>query len=144
MQHQIINQIYCAAPALSYSPLIPLAAWEQLSKLILTAQYESCICCAMKNAVRHTDKEGSRKLFLTMLGTGAYGNDPQWVWEVLGPLCTKYTTTDLEIYVVNHSEHFPENLVEGQVVTRERDDRPPPGLQLPPLRVPLCTDTLPT
>ena len=47
MKQQIINQIYCAAPALSYCPWIPAAAWDELSKLILHAQYECCICCAV-------------------------------------------------------------------------------------------------
>ena len=67
----------------------------------------------VRNATRQTDKEGSRKLFLTMLGTGAYGNDPRWLWEIFRHLCTKYATTHLEIYVVNYSDDFPQNLSDG-------------------------------
>ena len=47
MKQQNINQIYCAAPTLSYCPWIPGAAEQELSKLILNAQYEYCICFAV-------------------------------------------------------------------------------------------------
>ena len=67
----------------------------------------------VRNAVRHADKEGSRKLFLTMLGTGAYGNDPGWLWEIFRRLCTKYAETQLDMYIVNYSDDFPQNLREG-------------------------------
>ena len=72
-QHQV-SQIYCSALPVAYSPL-PAKLWSEFAKLILEAAYEATICTAILNAQIY----GNNRLFLTLLGGGAFGNETSWI-----------------------------------------------------------------
>ena len=69
-----VTQVYCSALPVAYSG-IPAAQWVGFATLILEAAYEATMLSALLNAARG----GSRRLFLTRIGGGAFGNDDAWI-----------------------------------------------------------------
>ena len=67
----IVTQAYCSALPVAYSGL-PSRSWERFARLILEAAYEATFAAALLNA----SKTGNKSLYLTLLGGGAFGNDP--------------------------------------------------------------------
>ena len=95
-QHQI-SQIYCSALPVAYSPL-PLHLWERFAKLILEAAYEATICTAIINA----QTNGNNRLFLTLLGGGAFGNATDWITDSIQRSLRFYQDFDLDVRIVSY------------------------------------------
>ncbi len=73
-----VSQAYCSALPVAYSRHSSYL-WAEFARLILEASYEATICAAILNAV----KNGNNRLFLTLLGGGAFGNDTDWIIEAI-------------------------------------------------------------
>ena len=95
-QHTV-TQAYCSALPVAYSHL-PAELWEPFGRLVLEAAYEATLCAAMLNASR----TGNRRVFLTLLGGGAFGNDPVWITSAIARALERYRRYDLEVAVVSH------------------------------------------
>ena len=84
-----VHQVFVSAanlahvrPALAGDPRI-----EGLARLLLRVAYRLTILAGAENAARQAaraDRPGRRRLFLTLVGCGVFGNDPHWVCEALG------------------------------------------------------------
>lgn len=64
-----VSQAYCSALPVAYSDRFS-DLWTKFAQLVLEASYEATICSAILN----WRKNGNNKLFLTLLGGGAFGN----------------------------------------------------------------------
>jgi hypothetical protein len=95
-QHRV-TQAYGAALPVAYSHL-PAKLWENFARLVLDASYEATICAAILNA-RST---GNRRVFLTLLGGGAFGNDPDWIMGAIERALRLHERHDLEVAIVSH------------------------------------------
>ena len=73
-----VTQVYCSALPVAYSG-IPTAEWAGFASLILEAAYEATVLSAVLNAARG----GSRRLLLTRIGGGAFGNAEDWISAAL-------------------------------------------------------------
>ena len=69
-----VTQIYCSALPVAYST-IPDRQWAGFASLVLEAAYEATLLAGLLNAARGA----SRRVFLTRLGGGAFGNDATWI-----------------------------------------------------------------
>jgi hypothetical protein len=69
-----VTQVYCSALPVAYSG-IPATEWAGFATLILEAAYEATVLSAVLNAARG----GSRRLLLTRIGGGAFGNEETWI-----------------------------------------------------------------
>jgi hypothetical protein len=107
-QHTV-SQIYCSALPVAYSPL-PAHLWEKFARLILEASYEATICTAILNARNN----GNDRLFLTLLGGGAFGNATDWIVDGIDRALRLYRDIDLDIAIVSYgsSKPFIRQLVE--------------------------------
>jgi len=74
--------------------------WERLARIILKASYECVFHAAILNMMRHSGEAGSRKIFLTLVGGGAFGNRSRWINDAIVHCCTKFKNLDLEVYLV--------------------------------------------
>lgn len=75
-----VSQAFCSALPVAYAERPNHGAdWAPFATLILEAAYEATLWAAVLNA-RHT---GSRTVFLTRLGGGAFGNDDKWIHAAL-------------------------------------------------------------
>ncbi len=71
---------------------------------ILEAAYEATLCTAIVNATRN----GSSRLFLTLLGGGAFGNDIAWIVGAIQRALALYKDADLDIAIVSYHSSNPD------------------------------------
>ena len=93
----LVSQIYCSAMPVSYSGL-PRPAWAPLARLVLEAAYEATLLAAVFNAARGV----SRRLLLTRLGGGAFGNDDSWIDGAMLRALRLAGRHDLDVAVVSY------------------------------------------
>jgi hypothetical protein len=94
-----VTQAYCSALPVSYSS-IESFYWERFARLILEATYEMTFLTALINY----EKTGNPKLFLTLIGGGAFGNDTDWILESLNTSLKKFENTPLEVSIVSYGQ----------------------------------------
>ncbi len=97
-----VTQAFCSALPVAYSRL-EMSQWEPFARLVLEASYEAVFCSAILNRL----ETGSGKLFLTLLGGGAFGNDFEWIVSAIERSLKKYQSYELEIEIVSYGESKP-------------------------------------
>lgn len=92
-----LTQVYCSALPVAYSR-IPAAKWAGFASLSLEAAHEATLSAAMLNAARG----GSRRLLLTRIGGGAFGNDEDWISAALRRVLQIVAGQGLDMLLVSH------------------------------------------
>lgn len=100
-QHHV-TQAFCSALPVAYSS-VNSELWEPFARLILEASYEATFCAAVLNA-RTT---GQNRLYLTLLGGGAFGNDIAWIVEAIHRSAELYAWADLDVAIVSFCNSNP-------------------------------------
>ena len=95
--NQIVSQAYCSALPVAYSSVDPIY-WESFARLILEATYEATLHAAMINY----DRTGCNKVFLTLVGGGAFVNEIDWIIESLNQALQIFRSTPLEIGIISY------------------------------------------
>ena len=72
---RLVSQAFCSALPIAYSALRDGDDWQHFAQLVLDAAYEATLWAGVLNARRG----GSDIVCLTLLGGGAFGNDPAWI-----------------------------------------------------------------
>ena len=96
----IITQVFGSACACAYSNNT-CHLWAPFASMILRASYEATLLTAVKNMYKHEGKEGSRKVYLTKLGGGVFGNSESWIKGAIEEACEKMKDFGLEVIVVS-------------------------------------------
>jgi hypothetical protein len=95
-QHTV-TQAYCSALPVSYSTL-SADLWSGFAVLVLEAAYEATLGAAVLNCLQ----SGSRRLFLTLLGGGAFGNRTEWIISAIDRALRRYASFELHVSVVSY------------------------------------------
>ena len=98
----VVTQAYCSALPVGYSAL-PSGLWKEFAQLVLEASYEGTFCAASLNLAR----TGNKKVYLTLLGGGAFGNDSAWIIAANGRAIEMFSDTGLDIAIVSHGGSNP-------------------------------------
>lgn len=98
-EDQLVSQAFCSALPVSYSH-IPSGRWTSFATLVLEAAYEATLWAAVINA-RDT---GSRVVFLTSLGGGAFGNEQPWIHHAMRRALTQLAEVGLDVRVVSYGK----------------------------------------
>lgn len=98
----LISQVYCSALPVAYSNHSS-SLWAEFARLVLEAAYEATICTAILNSNRN----GNNRVFLTLLGDGAFGNQSDWIIESLQRALNLYKHADLDIAIVSYGSSKP-------------------------------------
>ena len=98
----LVSQAYCSALPVAYTPHAS-HLWAPFAQLVLEAAYEATLCAAIVNAQRH----GNNRVFLTLLGGGAFGNDPAWIMAALQRAVHIYQQADLDVVLVSYGSPTP-------------------------------------
>jgi hypothetical protein len=77
--------------------------WEDIARLILEAAYEATLCAAVCN----TERNGANRVFLTLLGGGAFGNETDWILGAIDRALNLYEDTGLDVAIVSHGRSNP-------------------------------------
>jgi len=98
----VVSQAYCSAMPVSYSRH-SAAVWAPLATVVLEAAYEATICAAIENAAR----TGNNRLYLTLLGGGAFGNEKSWITDSIQRAIGIYCDCGLDIAIVSYGASKP-------------------------------------
>jgi hypothetical protein len=94
-----VTQAYCSALPVAYSHHSS-EQWESFAKLILEASYEATLCAGILNA----EETGNYKVYLTLLGGGAFGNSMSWIIQSIHRALDRYRHVNLEVYIVSYRQ----------------------------------------
>ncbi len=94
-----VSQAYCSALPVANSRYAP-ELWEPFARLVLEAAYEATLCAAVLNA----RQAGNNRLYLTLLGGGAFGNQPDWIADGLQRALQRYHDRGIDVAIVSHGE----------------------------------------
>ncbi|MDI9331727.1 MAG: hypothetical protein QM527_10560 [Alphaproteobacteria bacterium] len=97
-----VSQIYASALPVAYSPH-PKRWWARFAQLVLEAAYEATLCAGILNA----QKTGQRKVFLTPLGGGAFGNETDWIIGAIKRALRVSQGHALDVAVVSYGRSQP-------------------------------------
>lgn len=98
---QLVTQAFCSACPVSYGRS-PGELWQPTAALVLEAAYEATLLVAAHQARRHGGAYGSRSVYLTMLGGGAFGNRPEWICGALLKALRRCRDLPLHVRVVEY------------------------------------------
>lgn len=98
----LVSQAYCSALPIAYSDY-SAELWEDFARLVLEASYEAAICAAILNS-RNT---GNNRVFLTLLGGGAFGNRMPWITDSIRHVFQRYENWDVDLVFVSYSGSSP-------------------------------------
>jgi len=93
-----VTQAYCSALPVTYSNHSS-ELWAAFAQVILEASYESTLCAGILNFIN----TGNNKVFLTLIGGGAFGNDISWIINAIRRALLKYQSVDLDVVIVSYS-----------------------------------------
>ena len=93
----LVTQTYCSALPVGYSSYAS-DLWEEFARLILEASYEATMCAAIVNA----QATGNRRVYLTLLGGGVFGNSIDWILDAMQRSFKCYEHYDLDVAIVSY------------------------------------------
>lgn len=98
----LVTQAFCSAVPVAYSEL-PDSLWEPLARLVLDASYEATLHAALLNTIR----TGNSKVYLTLLGGGAFGNRSEWIFEAIEKALHRFRKAGLNVFIVSYGSSNP-------------------------------------
>lgn len=93
-----VTQAYCSALPVSYSKQRP-ELWAGFARIVLEASYEATICAGILNSLN----TGNNKVYLTLVGGGAFGNKLSWIIDAINRSLKLYRYSGLDVVLVSHS-----------------------------------------
>ena len=100
---QLVSQAFCAALPVSYTS-VPSHRWAPFATLVLEGAYEATLWAAVLNARQH----GSNVVFLTHLGSGAFGNERAWIDGAMRRALHLVQGLDLDVRIVSYHAPSPD------------------------------------
>jgi len=99
---KLVTQAYCSALPVSYSTH-PIALWRDFACLVLDAAYEATLAAAVMNKAQ----TGNGRVFLTLLGGGAFGNDEDWILSAIRRALELFRYYPIEVKLVSYGSSNP-------------------------------------
>jgi hypothetical protein len=96
----LVHQVYASALPIAYADA-PAADWEPFARLVLDAAYQATFAAALAL--------GAKRLFLTRLGGGAFGNPSDWITDAIAGAIHTYRAAPLDVRIVSHGQANPDN-----------------------------------
>ncbi len=92
-----VTQVYCSSLPVAYSQQSSVL-WAEFARIILEASYEATICAGILNF----QKTGNNKVYLTLIGGGAFGNEIAWIINAIERSLDLYSHIGLDIFIVSY------------------------------------------
>jgi len=97
-----VSQVFCSALPVAYRAFAA-ELWEPFARLILEATYEATFHAALLNR----DRTASSRLYLTLVGGGAFGNRFEWITDALARAVRNFADTGLDVRMVSYGGRTP-------------------------------------
>ena len=98
----LVTQAYCSALPVAYSGHAH-DLWEAFACLVLEASYEATLCAALLNFIR----TGNNKVYLTLIGGGAFGNQDDWIFTAIQRALDLFQHKGLDVAIVSYKVSKP-------------------------------------
>ncbi|MFT7464735.1 MAG: hypothetical protein ACI9EF_003094 [Pseudohongiellaceae bacterium] len=98
----LVTQVYGSALPVAYGEP-PTAQWEPFARLVLEASYEATLWAAVLNR----EASGNRRVFLTLLGGGVFGNRIEWILDAIERALRLAGDCDLDVGIVSYGSSNP-------------------------------------
>ena len=115
---RLVSQAFCSALPIAYSDLRHSDGWQHFAQLILDAAYEATLWAGVLNARRG----GSDIVCLTLLGGGAFGNDPAWINHAIRRALRLAAPHALDVRLVCY--HAPDRETRAMIAEFAQDTHP--------------------
>ncbi|CAB9503610.1 expressed unknown protein [Seminavis robusta] len=102
---QRVAQVYCSALPIAYDITASDADWSHFAQLVLDGSYEATLAVA---AVLAKERNKRVKVYLTMLGGGAFGNRVEWIRQAIQRALRLYQDSMLDVYLVHYKKLSPD------------------------------------
>lgn len=96
---RLVTQVYCSAMPVAYSDL-DADLWAPFAQIVLEAAYEATLLAAIQNAAQ----TGNNRVFLTMLGGGAFGNRQDWIASAMLRALRLHAHSGLDVHLVTYGQ----------------------------------------
>lgn len=93
----LVSQAYCSAVPVAYSAYSS-ELWEEFASLVLEAAYEATLIAGVLNAARGE----SNRVFLTLLGGRAFGNQEEWICSAIRRAVKRVENYELDVAIVSY------------------------------------------
>jgi len=93
-----VTQVYASALPVGYSEY-PASDWEPFARLVLEAAYEATLLAGARTA--------DRRVFLTLLGGGVFGNRMEWIVDAIEYAIARTRELGLDIRIVSYRYSNP-------------------------------------
>jgi hypothetical protein len=108
---QVVTQVFGSACSVAYNHNSDSRSWRNFASIILEASYEATLWAALLNAHNHGCRHGSRRVFLTCLGGGVFGNSMSWITQAMRRAFEQFKDCDLDIRVVTYAGRIDPQLL---------------------------------
>lgn len=98
-----VTQVYCSALPISYSR-VRTRSVEGFSRAVLNSAYEATLAAALVNT---RSSLGTPRVYLTLLGGGAFGNPLSWIVDAIERALKLYSDAALEVAIVSYGAPEP-------------------------------------
>ena len=95
-----VTQVYASAVPMAYASAGE-RGWEALARLVLEAAYELTLLIAAQSP--------KKRVFLTRLGGGAFGNPDAWIDDAIVRAIEQVQGAGLEVFLVSHFHSHAHN-----------------------------------
>ncbi|CAE7217539.1 unnamed protein product [Symbiodinium necroappetens] len=100
---QQVTQVFGSACSVACNRESSQQDWEPLARLVLEASYEATLLSALLQARRHGGEDGSRRVFLTCLGGGVFGNHMAWIADAMRRAFACLQDEDLDVRIITYA-----------------------------------------
>jgi len=118
-----VSQAFCSALSCGYTR-VGLDHWEPLATLVLDAAYEATLLAAAVGTTGEPADAAPRRVWLTFLGGGAFGNRTAWIGQAVGRALARLHDLALDVRIA-HYRRRNEEMVQAIEGARERHWAPP-------------------
>jgi hypothetical protein len=101
-----VTQVYCSAIPVVTDTGLSETLWEPFARLVLEAAYEATLHAALLNL----DQTGNNKVYLTLVGGGAFNNRSEWIYDALKMVLERFSIYPLDVSIVSYQDSKPEIL----------------------------------
>jgi len=95
-----VTQIFCAAVPIAYTNFA-LPLWEPLARLILVGAYRTTLQAALCKSDQQ-DPGVRTKVYLTVLGGGAFGVPQEWIGDAIEQVVLEFRFAPLDVFLVHY------------------------------------------
>jgi hypothetical protein len=108
---QAVTQVFGSACAVAYNHNTDNRSWRNFASIVLEASYEATLWAALLNAHDHGGRHGSRRVFLTCLGGGVFGNSMSWIMQAMHRAFEQFKDCDLDVRIVTYAGQIDPQLL---------------------------------